>query len=1119
MKPFFILMLTFGFIVQLFAGVLQPKEKWIFQAESQLYAPPLVADVCPNPGKETIISDSEVRKLRCIDATGKQIWEFSGNWKKRLPSTAALSFQTGQQFPLLVIGNGDGTLTCVNAANGTQLWQQTVGSITWGTAIWADLDGDGLHEIVAGTEDTGIYALDASGKILWQFSHLSELRPVSLMGPLAAADIDADGKCEIFAVDKAGPFCLNSDGTLRWELQTGDEFQSAPTIADADQDGQPELYCAAFKDRVFYSINADSGTVNWKFSTFGSQKITSGSSIAVGDLDEDGSAEIVFGDDSGYVYCLNAAGELYWYFPTQKRVHAAASLGDVDADGEIEVLVASGDHSLYCLNPDGFLEWRYQADLRLLYSPTISDVDNDRKTDILICGSDRKLRCLALDARYIPERIPWPSRRFDAAQSGSSLQPGIETQIKVFAEKRSLFQFGDFEQFKDVRNVKDYPAGSGIFETRIHRPRGWTAEAQSKGEWGRDSTIALTKKFSAKVIPTSGSFQLVTASIEVSPELQTVDVTIFGKGSGATSVKLVWLGLNGMLGCDSLTAVKDLKNGWKKFSTKKQKPPRGSKWLKLVCETQKNPAWWDGAEITGNFMNRPVLRALVNQLGYEQNAPKRFTVQCNFPAKSGLFELLDQNEKSVFKAELNFEDRIEGAYGHDWGFNYWRGDFSRFEQSGRYQIRVTLDELEDVSWPFEITENLLWERTAITAYRFFYYQRCGMEIPGFHKACHLDDVADEAHTVQLDLAGGWHDAGDYNKYHNAPYVLGLVTAYGLAEDKFKRIDSDLNGNADFLDEILWGADFSRRMIYKDGSVGGALTSGWGFYGAPEQETDNIPGTGDERVLLKSISGNDPSIQTAACAKVARYAPDASKYVEAAKRGLNWALEHKIRGKLQLSAAIDLFTATGDNAFAKIAKELFTEVGLKDVVVAREFDRTFGQDHSAKIKELVLADAERLLSFARNPFGVCTYGPAEKPNFFGTPAKEYKFELGSNSYLLESAAKVALAYHYEPVPRFREFIYDQFNWIMGNNPFDLCMMEGLGSKNPPTYHHRYFLAGVPRGAVQGSVVNGIFWKAIADDRPRFDLSGVDIPYYASNECWLPHNTNYLKALVNLVLIQK
>ena len=61
----------------------QPQEKWIFTAKSQLYASPLVADICPNIGNETIISDSEARTLRCISALGEQIWEYNGEWKNR----------------------------------------------------------------------------------------------------------------------------------------------------------------------------------------------------------------------------------------------------------------------------------------------------------------------------------------------------------------------------------------------------------------------------------------------------------------------------------------------------------------------------------------------------------------------------------------------------------------------------------------------------------------------------------------------------------------------------------------------------------------------------------------------------------------------------------------------------------------------------------------------------------------------------------------------------------------------------------------------------------------------------------------------------------------------------
>ena len=62
-----------------------------------------------------------------------------------------------------------------------------------------------------------------------------------------------------------------------------------------------------------------------------------------------------------------------------------------------------------------------------------------------------------------------------------------------------------------------------------------------------------------------------------------------------------------------------------------------------------------------------------------------------------------------------------------------------------------------------------------------------------------------------------------------------------------------------------------------------------------------------------------------------------------------------------------------------------------------------------------------------------------------------------------------------------------------------------------------LTGVVRWTfpMQGGagVYNGMTWGIVGEDRPFSDMSGVDIPGYASNECWLPHNTAYLNALVN------
>ncbi|MAT78517.1 hypothetical protein CMK14_25685 [Candidatus Poribacteria bacterium] len=53
----------------------------------------------------------------------------------------------------------------------------------------------------------------------------------------------------------------------------------------------------------------------------------------------------------------------------------------------------------------------------------------------------------------------------------------------------------------------------------------------------------------------------------------------------------------------------------------------------MVCETQKNddqPTWWDQATIIGHFSRPRQIEILVNQVGYDLEAPKCFTIQTNF---------------------------------------------------------------------------------------------------------------------------------------------------------------------------------------------------------------------------------------------------------------------------------------------------------------------------------------------------------------------------------------------------------------------------------------------------------------------------------------------------------
>ncbi len=395
------------------------------------------------------------------------------------------------------------------------------------------------------------------------------------------------------------------------------------------------------------------------------------------------------------------------------------------------------------------------------------------------------------------------------------------------------------------------------------------------------------------------------------------------------------------------------------FYTQGISPPMQAKWLSLVCGVEPGkpkPVHFDDAAVSGNSDQLPTVRPLVNQVGYDMGAPKMFTAQSNFLVDDASFELIDMQGAAVFSGKLEKRGRISGAYGSDWGSFYWSGDFTTYDAPGTYRIRANVGGVSEISWPFQIGDNQLWAVTSRPAYRFFYYQRCGMEISGFHAACHLDDAASSDGLRQFDLTGGWHDAGDYNKYYNAPYVLGLATAYSLAASLFEQQDEDENGISDFLDEIVWGAEHCQRMVAADGSVHAAITSGYGFWSAPEIETDNIPGTGDERRTQGSDTGNDPSEHAAALAKAARLT-QRHDFVVTAEKALGWSLEKGQKGALQLSAAIDLFAVTDKQEYEDLAREIFEALGPADTEITRNYDRTFFEDHTEALRKRLIQEAD------------------------------------------------------------------------------------------------------------------------------------------------------------------
>lgn len=1101
----------------------QPSLKWEFRAQTNLYASPLVADVHPSPGLETLISDSEARSLRCIGAQGTELWSFRPGWKKRLTASAALSFTARPGKGTLAIANPDGTLYALDADSGASLWKKEIGKMEWSSPMWVDLNNDQVDELVVPTETDGITVFRADGKLLWKRTQTNDGIALSIQAPAAAGDVDGDNAKEIFATTASSIVCVNQDGSLRWEYSPGYEMIGAPTVGRLKKDAGYTVLALSRKENLLHIVDGPSGVPLHTAALLGAPDLYAASSIAVGDLvvDDSDESEIVLGDGQGNLYCFSANAKLLWTYKTEKAASVCCTLGDVDGDGIAEVLGGGADHYLYCLSYAGKFLWRFGVDLRIVHSPTLADIDLDGKTEILFGASDGKLRCLATEGCARPEYAAFPARRFDNAQTGfvPEITP-LEQRLPVVHEE-SLLRNPTFSQ---TYAQNEHVPGSQ------EKPTEWIVETPNNGEWslrfnGNTPAGITTQARDAE-------FQVSSVPVQLSPNTVRVKAAVRCNKESASAF-LEWLGTQGVLMQTPLTIqnaeVASTIDTCQYCLFAEQSRPLFADAVRLILKTQPGTSVaWEQAEIQTVSRFPKTVEILTNQVGYDLDAPKRFVVQTNFHSSNAIFQVLTKDGKVVLEKNLIAKGRIIGAYGQDWESEYWQGDFTELNTPGDYSLKVIVGDTAALSQPVQIGKDLLWQNTARLAYRFFYFQRCGTEVPGYHKPCHLDDAV-SADGTQLDLTGGWHDAGDYNKYHNAPYLYGLVRAYQIMTETPKN-DDQKQKLTEFFEEILWGAEHVYKMVAPDGSAYGPITSGYGFWGPPEIETDNIPNTGDERPISGAEKGHDPVHHAAALAKIAHWdVPHCAAYVEAARRGFSWREQQGKKDLYQLSIALDLYELTRENQYAESAKRLFEENAdtwlnavplnsleysyLADAV--EKYDKLFQQDHTQKVATAVIQQADRLLEHADNPFGILTFGDKEKPNFFNTPEKSEQWHIGTNSHLLNAAAGVALACRFGHKSAYYVFLYDQLNWIFGVNPFGICMMESAGIRNLPSYHNRLTFAGVSRGAVPGGIINGVTYRHAGDDRPYLDLRGVDIPDFEPNEFWLPHNTAYLNVLANMI----
>ncbi len=176
----------------------------------------------------------------------------------------------------------------------------------------------------------------------------------------------------------------------------------------------------------------------------------------------------------------------------------------------------------------------------------------------------------------------------------------------------------------------------------------------------------------------------------------------------------------------------------------------------------------------------------------------------------------------------------KGVDGPASGDTVWWVDFSGLAALGSYHLYSP--SLSAQSYDFDIRDDV-YNAPMQAALKTFYYQRCGTPKAAAYagawsdeSACHTDDAQTGPAAGQIDygtrdLGGGWHDAGDYNKYvwgAVSTAILTMVRAYEDNPSALRADDTGIpesgNGLPDLLDELMWELDWMLKMQLPSGAV-------------------------------------------------------------------------------------------------------------------------------------------------------------------------------------------------------------------------------------------------------------------------------------------------------------
>jgi len=398
---------------------------------NRVIAPPAVGDVSGDGVPDVVVpvytgASGATTVLVAIDGgTGTLHWSVGPGtdepqWTAMValgdldPSDDALEIVYRTQDDGLVVLDGDGTTVLARSTTGSG---STTGIIS---PTLADLDGDGVVEVLAGCQAFSFEMTGGAWTLRERFDAGACNAPSQSFASVAVANLDADAELEL----TTGGAAYDTDGSLMWPPSGETPLHGFPAVADLDLDGAPEVI--SLRQGAFTIRDGATGAMRvgpggtWLDAAVGIPGGGLGGAPTVADFDGDGLPEVSTAGRGCYVVydvdcmttppraggdctrpaddptstCDDDLGELVrWARPTQDISSSVtgSSVFDFQGDGVSEV-VYNDECFLHVYDGNDGRELlstpRPNSSRTGLEYPLVVDVDRDGNSEIVVPAND-----------------------------------------------------------------------------------------------------------------------------------------------------------------------------------------------------------------------------------------------------------------------------------------------------------------------------------------------------------------------------------------------------------------------------------------------------------------------------------------------------------------------------------------------------------------------------------------------------------------------------------------------------------------------------------------------------------------------------------------------------------